>query len=278
MHSVVRGGGRPLLLVHGLGSSWQSWEPILPLLAAERTVIAVDLPGFGRSPPLPEVSVASLADAVARFLEAEHLLGVDLVGSSMGARLVLELARRGVGGACIALDPDGFWSRSERLYFEASLRAAIALVRRADRVLPRLTARPVGRAFLLGQLCAHPTRVDPRLALRELRGYAESPSFDDALDALVDGPPQEGAPKGTVPGPLVIGWGAKDRLLRKAQARRAAARFPDAELHWIPDAGHYPHWDQPEQTAELILKTTGAGAIPRRSETSQPSGAPAAWQ
>ena len=44
MHHVQRGVGRKLLLVHGLGGSWQSWGTILDALAGERTVIAVDLP------------------------------------------------------------------------------------------------------------------------------------------------------------------------------------------------------------------------------------------
>lgn len=78
-------------------------------LAVHREVTAVDLPGFGETPPLAgEVSIATLADALTEFLSDHDLSGVDLVGSSMGARLVLELARRGVGGATVALDPGGF--------------------------------------------------------------------------------------------------------------------------------------------------------------------------
>lgn len=96
MHHVRRGKGKPLLLIHGLGGSWRSWGPILDALAAERDVIAVDLPGFGGTPPLAgEVSIATLADAVTDFLTDQKLIGVDAVGSSMGARLVIELARRG---------------------------------------------------------------------------------------------------------------------------------------------------------------------------------------
>ncbi len=52
MHVVRRGHGRPLLLINGLGGTWRSWGPILDALAAEREVIAIDLPGFGDSPPL----------------------------------------------------------------------------------------------------------------------------------------------------------------------------------------------------------------------------------
>jgi len=120
MHHVRRGAGKPLLLVHGLGGSGQSWETILDGLAAEREMIAVDLPGFGRTPPLRrEVSIATLTDAVTSFIDQQGLAGVDTVGSSMGARMVLELARRGVGGTAVALDPGGFWTDGE-LRFSAS--------------------------------------------------------------------------------------------------------------------------------------------------------------
>ncbi|MGH3997005.1 MAG: alpha/beta fold hydrolase [Pseudonocardiaceae bacterium] len=109
LHHVRRGVGKPLLLVPGLGATWQSWDTIFDALAREREVIAIDLPGFGATPPLPgEVSVATLRDAVAGFIDEQNLAGIDLVGSSMGARMVLELARRGVGGSTVALNPADF--------------------------------------------------------------------------------------------------------------------------------------------------------------------------
>ncbi|OZC01177.1 alpha/beta fold hydrolase, partial [Rubricoccus marinus] len=52
MNYVRKGTGPPLLLVHGLGGTWRSWETVLDALAAERDVIAPDLPGFGETPPL----------------------------------------------------------------------------------------------------------------------------------------------------------------------------------------------------------------------------------
>jgi pimeloyl-ACP methyl ester carboxylesterase len=52
LHHVRLGTGKPLLLVHGLGASWQSWSTVVDRLAAEREVVAVDLPGFGETPPL----------------------------------------------------------------------------------------------------------------------------------------------------------------------------------------------------------------------------------
>lgn len=68
MNQIRGGTGKPLLLIHRLGGSWRSWNPILDELAAEREVIAVDLPGFGKTPPLAsEVSIRTLADAVTNF-------------------------------------------------------------------------------------------------------------------------------------------------------------------------------------------------------------------
>ena len=108
-HHVRLGQGKPLVLFHGLGSTWQSWQPVLDGLSAGRTVIALDLPGFGETPPLQgPVSIETLADASTAFLDTHDLRGADVVGSSMGARLVLELARRGVVGSTVSLNPGGF--------------------------------------------------------------------------------------------------------------------------------------------------------------------------
>lgn len=157
LSAVRRGSGSPLLLVHGLGSSALTWKPVLGRLSAERSVIAVDLPGFGKTPPLDgPVTIATLTDAVEAFLDREGLGAVSTVGSSMGARLVLELARRGRGGDTVSLDPGGFWSDNERRVFGASVAASIRLVRALYQALPVLTSNPIGRTALLAQFSARP--------------------------------------------------------------------------------------------------------------------------
>ncbi|MBD8505758.1 alpha/beta fold hydrolase [Hoyosella sp. G463] len=259
MHFVRTGAGRPLLLVHGLGSSLGNWDPVLSTLVGEREVFAVDLPGFGDSPALPgEVTIAALTDAVEGFI-AEHGLGdVDIVGSSMGARMVLEMARRGYAGRVVALAPGGFWTDREVTVFGASIKASVALVRRIQPMLPTLTRSKAGRTALLLQFSAKPWRLDPRLVLNELRGFAASPSLDEALHSLVHGPKQDGPAAGMRHGAVTIGWGRNDRVTLPRQAKRAQDLFPGAELHWFDDCGHFPHWDQPEEAARLILDATGA--------------------
>jgi pimeloyl-ACP methyl ester carboxylesterase len=104
-----RGEGTRLLLVHGLGGTWRSWSTILPALAMAREVIAIDLPGHGKSPAAADSGTfVGLADSVERFILDNGLDGIDIVGSSLGARIVLEMARRGRVGAAVALDPGGF--------------------------------------------------------------------------------------------------------------------------------------------------------------------------
>ena len=271
MHHFRRGRGRPLLLLHGLGGTGSSWSPILDALAAEREVIAVDLPGHGKTPALVgETTVYTLADAVTAFVSQHGLAEVDAVGSSMGARLVLELARRGgVVGSVIALNPGGFWRGWERHAFFSSVWASIRLVRLLQPVMPAICRSGLGRTMLLFQFSARPWRLAPQIALDEMRSYATSPVFDELLHSLAHGRTQEGAPRGSIRHPLVIGWGRQDRVCFPRQAQRALAHFPDARLQWFEHCGHFPHWDAPEATTELILRGTLTSTAERRTDPLQ---------
>lgn len=261
MHHIRCGNGKPLLLIHGLGGHWQSWNPILADLAARREVIAVDLPGFGQTPKLAgETSIRTLADETAAFLHAQGLTGIDAVGSSMGARLVLELARRGgVVGGVVALNPGGFWQGWERHAFFSSIYLSIRLLRLLRPVLPAVCANPVGRALLLAQFSSRPTKLAPDIVTDELCSYVASAAFDELLAQLAYGEEQQGAPRNSITQPLVIGWGRRDRVCFPWQARRALALFPDAQLHWFERCGHFPHWDAPAQATQLILSALAGG-------------------
>jgi len=92
---------------------------------------------------------------------------------------------------------------------------------------------------------------------QELRSWAQSPSFDAVAHDLVPGAPQQGAPTASMSGPVVIGWGRKDRLTFPRQARCATQLFPGARLEWFEDSGHFPHWHRPQGTVDVILATTG---------------------
>ncbi len=262
MHCVRMGSGTPLLMLHGLGGSWRSWSTIFEPLRRERDLVLVDLPGFGDTPPLSRVtSIPSLADAVTSFLGEQGLYGVDVVGSSMGARLAMELARRGVVGATVALDPGGFWQGWQRRFFYSSIWTSIRLVRLLQPVMPAICRSKVGRTLLLPQFSAKPWALPGEAVLEEMQSYAKASCFNELLESLAFGPEQEGAPRGSLKKPLVIGWGRQDRVCLPSQSRRAQALFPDARLHWFSHCGHFPQWDQPEDTVRMILASTGGGLL-----------------
>jgi pimeloyl-ACP methyl ester carboxylesterase len=212
--------------------------------------------GDRATPPLAgDVSIATLADAVTAWFADEGLEQPDIVGSSMGARLALELARRGVAGATVALDPGGFWRDAERI-FEASIAISIRLVRLAQPVMPAIVGNPITRTALFAQFSAHPWTIPAPVALTEMRTFAAAPSFDPLLHALVHGPEQQGLPAGAARAPITIGWGRQDRVCFPSQAARALAAFPDARLHWFENCGHFPQWDAPAEAVRVILATT----------------------
>ena len=216
---------------------------------------------FATTQPLSELpSIANMATFVTEFLRAQDLLGADVVGSSMGARLVLELARRGVVGSVVSLDPGGFWKGRETAFFGTSVGASIKLIRAIRSLLPTLAGNPVGRTLLLAQFSAHPWKLPAALVLQELQNYAASPSFEPMLKELVYGPPQDGATPLSDRHPITIGWGRYDRVCFTNQAARARAAFPKAHFHWFERSGHFPMWDSPDETAQLILSSTGMNA------------------
>ena len=257
LNFIRQGAGPPLLLVHGLGGSWRSWSTILPALADKREVIALDLPGHGDTPAETDSGTfIGLADSVETFLNKQGLDGIDIVGSSVGARIVLEMARRGKVGATIALDPGGFWQGWERIYFRSTLMASIRLVRGLGSALPALSRSAVTRSMLLAQLSARPWKLDSEIVATELKSFAATKTFDALVRDLAKAPQQEG-PAADTSQPLVIGWGRQDRLCLPRQAARAIEAFPTARLHWFETCGHFPMWDRPEETVQLILDATG---------------------
>lgn len=176
-----------------------------------------------------------------------------MVGSSMGARLVLEMARRGRSGAVVALDPGGFWEGWERHFVKTTLSASGMLLRSLRPVLPKLAHSAVARSLLLMQLTARPWKLSGDLVATELQSFADTGTFDSLVQDLAYGPTQQG-PAATGSGPVTIGWGRHDRLCFPSQAHRAQREFPDARLVWFERSGHFPMWEEPDETVRMILE------------------------
>jgi pimeloyl-ACP methyl ester carboxylesterase len=248
------GAGKPLVLIHGLGGSARSWDRIIGHLQDHRELVVLDLPGHGRSPASQQdTTFSGLVHSVEAFLRTQDLNDADIVGSSLGGRIVLELARRGAVASAIALDPGGFWRGWERHYVFASLMGTIKLIRGLGSLRHSL-AKPSIRPISFRQLSYNPSHLPEDFVAGEIQSCHEAPNFEAIVRDLTSIAPQQGPAAGYVRS-MAIGWGRQDRLCFPRQARRAQAAFPGASLHWFDRCGHFPMWDQPLETADFILRT-----------------------
>jgi pimeloyl-ACP methyl ester carboxylesterase len=256
-----RGAGEPVVLLHGIGDHRHAWDAVLPLIAAEREVIAIDLPGFGQSPDLPAGLPLDLPTVVATLGAVFTALGVQrphVVGHSLGGLIALRLAQNGHARSVTALAPAGFWTEAERRYAFGVL----TMARRGARLLPetavaRLSRTAVGRAALTGTLYGRPDLCPPEAVLAGLRALRDAAGFEAALQAGR----APGLFTGDIPDvPVTIAWGTRDRVLPYWQAARAKAMIPRARLVRLPDCGHVPMNDAPELIAQIILAATGSAA------------------
>ena len=248
---VRRGSGPPLVLIHGIGSQWQMWQPVLDRVAREREVVALDLPGFGASAELAAPpTVEALAGAVAEFLDGLGLAGAHAAGNSLGGAVALALGRLGEARSTCVLSPAGFGNMREGRY----ARGVLAISRRvAELMAPRselMCDGPVRRTLAFSALMARPWRIPSGEASGALRNLARSPGFDATLEAIGDH--RFGGPAPTCP--TTVAWGEKDRLLLFArQSARARRLLPDARHVTLTGCGHVPTWDDPEQVARVLL-------------------------
>lgn len=254
-------GGEPTVLVHGIGSSHEVWDDMLDELGRGRDLLAVDLPGFGDSPPLPEGqrTVAGLADAIEAEMDREGWKRANLVGHSMGGFLVLELASRGRAIRTVAVAPVGGVvpeeaKRSQRM---------IAMERRGGALGSRVPAAMLkvifgtglSRRLLLRSQMSHGQNVRPERLVYAVKTMGKAKSFDELLEDIEDRYDLiEGNRErfGRISTPVLVIWGTDDRILPAAGGPRLAEAIPDAELHLMPGVGHSPLFDHPEPLARLV--------------------------
>jgi pimeloyl-ACP methyl ester carboxylesterase len=238
------------------------WDPVLDRLADDRDVIAIDMPGFGDSPPLaataaPHGAVPWRDDTVvsgqgaratpkllARAIHA-HLLALGLerphvAGNSLGGWVALELALAGHARSVTAIAPAGLWAQPLM-----PRRSTARLVARALRpVLPALLRSERGKRAALGATLAHPERVPFDAALALVRSYASAPGFEAANAGMRSGR-FDGLERIRVP--LTLAWPELDRLVARPRNVPAAARE-----FVLRGCGHMPTWDDPAQVAGVL--------------------------
>jgi pimeloyl-ACP methyl ester carboxylesterase len=238
------GEGPPLVLLHGIGMSKEVWRPVVPLLAREREVIAVDMPGFGASPPGPR-TLGGLADAVATFVSS---LGIDrphVAGNSLGGGVALALGAAGHARSVCAVSPVGFAAGREIAF----ARAVLTLTRLLAPAAPVLAGTRASRTLSCFYVAGRPWRIPREDVLHWGRAYAGATAFWPLLraDWSVEAPAC----------PTTIAWGPRDRLLIfSRQAPRARRRLPAARHVVLRGCGHVPTWDDPALVARVLLEAS----------------------
>jgi pimeloyl-ACP methyl ester carboxylesterase len=253
LHYHVGGAGLPLLLVHGLAGSSGNWCEVLPQLVERYRVIAVDLPGHGRSGALPRGATTSdFASSVAAVLEAEGVGDALVAGHSFGGLVALRLAQRRpelVRGLLLA-SPAGIGS---------STRAAQAIVLATTTVRPaRLVAgfrhrfaerawyrRAVFRPWFVSDALALSSRATHGL-LAAHREHADTKTAGRAL--IADDPRTELAPLHC---PVLVLWGARDVQLPLDDAFAYARRLR-AQLRLVADCGHLVIVERPHAVVDAL--------------------------
>jgi len=236
------GSGPPLVLLHPLGADRRVWRPVTELLAGEREVIAVDLPGFGGSPPLAgaEPTPARLAQAIAAGLAAEGIVDFDVAGNSLGGWVALELALAGRARSVVAIAPAGLWPEP----LPPRRTTARTAARLASPFAGAITRVPALRRSAMAMFVAHPDRM-PAAAARDLiRAYATAPGFAEVNAAMRANTFSRLA---EIRVPVTLAWPEHDRVVGRLRHPP-----PNVRTVILPGTGHLPMWDDPQLVAGLL--------------------------
>jgi pimeloyl-ACP methyl ester carboxylesterase len=265
----LAGSGPPIVLIHGITSSSQVWELVGPRLARHHMVLAPDLLGHGQSAkPRGDYSMGAFASGIRDLVLWLDLGRVSVVGHSLGGGVAMQFAYQ-------------FPERTERLALVSSGglgRTVHGLLRAAtlpgsELVLPLLAGRHVlGAGRAMGRALG---RVGVQLgndALEIARGHAslEDPesraAFVHTLRASIDvtGQRVQALDRLYLAAelPLLIVWGARDRIIPPGHGRRAHRLVSGSRFELFEAAGHFPHLDEPDRfvaTLEDWIATTQPG-------------------
>ncbi|MER5692093.1 alpha/beta fold hydrolase [Streptomyces mirabilis] len=270
----AREGLPAALYVHGLGGSSQNWSALMPLLDGLVDSEAVDLPGFGDSPPPDDgnYSVTGHARAVIRYLDAAERGPVHLFGNSLGGAVATRVAavRPDLVETLTLISPALPEIRAQRTAWPTALLSVPGVARLFTRLTKDWSAEQRVRGVMA--LCyGDPGMVTPegfRDAVEEMERRLALPYFWDAMARSSRGLVNAytlGGQHGLwrqaerVLAPTLLVYGGRDQLVAYRMAGRAARAFRDSRLLSLPDAGHVAMMEYPETVAsafrELLAET-----------------------
>ncbi|MUL65970.1 hypothetical protein BOO86_15950 [Mycobacterium sp. CBMA 234] len=252
------GSGPALVLLHGMGASWQWWLENLPALARQHRVIALDLPGFGKSDPLPKpAEITTHASTVTTLLSQLDVRSATITGHSMGGLVALAMAKADphLVHNLVLVGAGGVPMTERRLQIILGLLRVFSAGLRLNFI-----RRALAKERWLRQLALRPAFHDPAVLSPELAEVTmpllNAPGFVDAVAAsgraVRESVPEE------ITCPVLLLWGEYDRMAPVHCAEDMHRRLADSELVIIPGSGHTPAVERPEQFNDAVLKFTAA--------------------
>ncbi|WP_110944543.1 alpha/beta fold hydrolase [Streptomyces niger] len=263
----VREGLPPALYVHGLGGSSQNWSALMSLLADRVDGEALDLPGFGDSPPPDDgnYSISGQARTVIRYLEHRGRGPVHLIGNSMGGAVATRVAavRPDLVRTLTLVSPALPELRPQLSALPTGLLALPGVTGLFSRLTRDWTAERRTREVLA--LCyGDPGKATPEevaAAVEETARRLELPYFWEVMERAsrgivsaytIGGQHNLWRQAERVLAPTLLIYGGRDRLVSFRMARRAAAAFRGSRLLTIPEAGHVAMMEYPPTVARAV--------------------------
>jgi 4,5:9,10-diseco-3-hydroxy-5,9,17-trioxoandrosta-1(10),2-diene-4-oate hydrolase len=259
LHCVEAGQGDPLVMVHGLGGSWDNWLPVLAPLSGRHRCLVPDLPGFGRSiKPEAPYSVGWFAEVLRDLLRGAGALPAVLAGNSLGGHICLEFARRWPADvrALILSAPGGAHAGARPL--QLALLNLFAFLGRGP--LTRALG-PFVLPYFIRRLF-HQCGPECREEIYFYRRYLRSPEYALFWRAGVRAARSHLASSlrghlGEIDTPALIIAGRHDVVIPLAEVREMARRLPRSELVVFEECGHVPQVEWPERFVEEVERFLG---------------------
>ncbi|MEU5317113.1 alpha/beta hydrolase [Streptomyces sp. NPDC021056] len=263
----AREGLPPALYVHGLGGSSQNWSALMLELEGVLDGEAVDLPGFGDSPPPDDgdYSITAHARAVIRFLDASGRGPVHLFGNSLGGAVSTRVAavRPDLVRTLTLVSPALPEIRVQRSAVPTALLAVPGVAALFTRLSRDWTAEQRVRGVTA--LCyGDPARVSPegfRHAVEEMERRQQLPYFWDAMTRSARGLVNAYTLGGQhalwrqaerVLAPTLLVYGGRDQLVGYRMAQKATRAFRDSRLLTLPEAGHVAMMEYPDTVSRAF--------------------------
>ncbi|MGV9416212.1 alpha/beta fold hydrolase [Streptomyces sp. NPDC003674] len=273
----ARAGLPPAFFVHGLGGSSQNWSALMAELDGDVDGEAVDLPGFGDSPPPDDgdYSITGHARAVIRCLDAAGRGPVHLFGNSLGGAVATRVAavRPDLVRTLTLVSPALPELRIQRTAVPTGLLGVPGIAALFTRLTREWT--PEQRVRGVMALCyGDPGRVSGEAfghAVEELERRLQLPYFWDAMARSARGIVNAytlGGQHGLwrqaerVLAPTLLIYGGRDQLVGFRMARKAARSFRDSRLLSLPEAGHVAMMEYPEVVAGAFRELLAQAATP----------------